>query len=60
MFNPKKIKVENLLKKKNKKVKKENNKLKDNVIIEIPTPSLKNEIKIIEKKKKLFCCLPLC
>ena len=31
-----------------------------NVIIEIPTPSLKNEIKIIEKKKKLFCCLPLC
>ncbi len=60
LFNPKKIKVENLLKKKNKKVKKENNKLKDNVIIEIPTPSLKNEIKIIEKKKKLFCCLPLC
>ena len=60
LFNPKKIEVENLLKKKNKKVKKENNNLKDNVIIEIPTPSLKNEIKIIEKKKKLFCCLPLC
>ena len=63
LFHPKKIDVENLLKKKKKSNnidKKEKFKLNDNSFTKIPTPSKKETLIINTKKKNLFCCIPLC
>ena len=62
LFHPKKIDVENLLKKKKKNniEKKDKFKLNDNSFTKIPTPSKKETLIINTKKKNLFCCIPLC
>ena len=62
LFHPKKIDVENLLKKKKKNniEKKEKIKFNDNSLTKIPTPSKKKTLIINTKKKNLFCCIPLC